>query len=469
MAMNIGLYCAYRSEGLGVGAGLIPAPSAGCFLTSEIQYRPECTTHMEFAWTRRTLVLILLFIGSVQLYAQVKPLSLSEYLNAALKNHPLLSSAEQARTSALYGSQAVQQGYYPQFGVASHFLAAPGYDEAVTNGGEIGAQITASYLLYDGGARSYEIQKAGIGVDAGSLNQDRTKADVIFSVSSAFVTAVKEKRELEVVEQDFDQVRDYLQLVTQLHAAGQGDEIDVLKTTVELNNVMIDVDARKTAYRNSLLSLAQTAGLPMVDVTDVDTVFQLPAYDTTFSASRNIDLASQGLQVKQAELDAQIVGARLRPNISIGADAGALTSLPNIRPGLPNVFGASLGLSVTLPLLTFGSIENSYRAAEANAKSLSLQGDYARSALELDFITTRNSVERAKSGIAALEHNLGAATQNLLLSKARYAGGSGLSLEVLDAIRMVNQIRLAIEEARYLRETGTIKLSRLNYSGVHQE
>ncbi len=424
---------------------------------------------MEFARTRRTLVVILLFIGSVQLSAQVKPLSLSEYLNAALKSHPLLSSAEQARASALYGSQAVQQAYYPQIGVASHFLAAPGYDEAVTNGGELGAQITASYLLYDGGARSYEIQKAGIGVDAGSLNQDRTKADVIFSVSAAFAAAVKEKRELEVVEQDFDQVRDYLQLVTQLHAAGQGDEIDVLKTTVELNNVMIDVDARKTAYRNALLSLAQTAGLPMVDVTDVDTVLQLPAYDTTFSASRNIDLASQSLQLKQAELDAQIVGARLRPTISIGADAGALTSLPNIRPGLPNVFGASLGLSVSLPLLTFGSIENSYRAAEATAKSLSLQGDYARSTLELDFVTTRNSVKRAKSGIAALEHNLVAATQNLLLSKARYAGGSGLSLEVLDAIRMVNQIRLAIEEARYQQETGIIKLSRLNYSGVHQE
>ncbi len=424
---------------------------------------------MEFARTRRTLVVILLFIGSVQLSAQVKPLSLSEYLDAALKSHPLLSSAEQARASALYGSQAVQQAYYPQIGVASHFLAAPGYDEAVTNGGELGAQITASYLIYDGGARSYEIQKAGIGVDAGSLNQDRTKADVIFSVSAAFAAAVKEKRELEVVEQDFDQVRDYLQLVTQLHAAGQGDEIDVLKTTVELNNVMIDVDARKTAYRNALLSLAQTAGLPMVDVTDVDTVLQLPAYDTTFSASRNIDLASQSLQLKQAELDAQIVGAKLRPTISIGADAGALTSLPNIRPGLPNVFGASLGLSVSLPLLTFGSIENSYRAAEATAKSLSLQGDYARSTLELDFVTTRNSVERAKSGIAALEHNLVAATQNLLLSKARYAGGSGLSLEVLDAIRMVNQIRLAIEEARYQRETGIIKLSRLNYSGVHQE
>ncbi|MGA9118502.1 MAG: TolC family protein, partial [Bacteroidota bacterium] len=417
----------------------------------------------------RALPLILILFGSVQINAQGKPFSFSDYMNAALKNHPLLSSAEQAKASALYGSEAVQQGYAPQIGVASHFIAAPGYDEAVTNGGEFGAQITASYLLYDGGARSYEIQRAGVGVDQGTLNQDRTRADIILSVSTAFAAAAKEKRELEVVEQDYEQLRDYLQLVKQLHASGQGDEADVLKTTVELNNVLIDVDARKTTCKNSLMSLAQAAGLPTADVTDVDTSLQLPSYDTTFSGTQNIDLTSQSLVLKQAELDAQIAGAKLRPNISVGADAGALTSLPNLQPGLANVFGASLGLSVTVPLFTFGSLENTYHAAEANARSIALQNDYARSSLEHDFNTTRNNVERAKSEIAALQGNLLVAEQNLLLSKARYAGGSGLSLEVLDAIRMVNQIKLAFEEARFQMETGIFRLSRLNYSGAHQE
>ncbi|MGA9119515.1 MAG: TolC family protein [Bacteroidota bacterium] len=424
---------------------------------------------MDFTRNRRTLLLIVIVLGSVQIYAQVKPFSLSGYLNAALQHHPLLSSAEQVKASALYGSEAVRQGYYPQIGVASHVVAAPGYDEAVTNGGEIGAQITASYQLYDGGARSYEIQKAGIGVDQGSLNQDRTRADIIYSVSAAFAAAVKEKRELEVVEQDYRQLGEYLQLVTQLHAAGQGDETDVLKTTVELNNVTIDMEARKTTYANSLMALAQVAGLSTVEVTDVDTAVQLLSYDTTFAGSRNIDLTTQGLALRQAELDAQIAGAKLRPNISIGADAGALTSLPNLQPGLPHVFGASLGLSLTLPLFTFGSIENMYHAAEATARSISLQNDFARSALEHDFSATRNNVERAGSEIDALQKNLQVAEQSLLLSKARYAGGSGLSLEVLDALRMVNQIRLAIEEARYQLATSAFKLSRLNYTGVHQE
>jgi outer membrane protein len=424
---------------------------------------------MKAAHTLRTLSLILMLVGSEQIHAQGKPLSLSDYLNAALKSHPLLGSAEQARASALYGSEAVRKGYYPQIGIASHFIAAPGYDQAVTNGGEFGAQITASYLLYDGGARSFEIQKAGIGVDQGTLYQTRTKADITFSVSAAFAAAVKEKRELDVVEQDYGQLNEYLQLVKQLHASGQGDETDVLKTTVEMNNVKIDVDARKITYKNSLILLAQVAGLPTVDVKDVDTALQPLSFDTTFSATQNIDLTSQGLVLKQAELDAQIAGAKLRPNISVGADAGALTSLPNLQQGFSNVFGASVGLSLTVPFFTFGSVENNYNAARASAKSISLQNDYVRSSLEHDFDATKNNIEKATSEITALQNNLLVAEQNLLLSKARYAGGSGLSLEVLDAIRMANQIRLAIEEARFEMATSIFKLTRLNYSGVHQE
>jgi outer membrane protein TolC len=424
---------------------------------------------MKYRQIRAGLILLHIFLQGTLVHAQMKPFSLADYLSVALQKHPLLGSAEQARASAVYSSESVRKGYYPQIGISSHFIVAPGYDQAVTNGGEFGAQITASYLLYDGGARSYEIQKGGISVQQGALNQTRTKADIIYSVSTAFVAAVKEKRELDVVQQDYLQLKDYLQLVRQLHASGQGSETDVLKTTVNLNNALIDIDARRSAYQNSLIALAQAAGLPSFDVTDVDSSLISIPFDSTFIAAQNIDLASQDLILKQAELEAQIAGAKLQPNISLGADAGALTSLPNLQQGVSNVFGASMGLSISLPFFTFGSITDTYNAAEASARSISLQNDFARASLEHDFHAARNSAERAHAEIDALQKNLVVAEQNLLLSKARYAGGSGLSLEVLDAIQMVNQIKLAIEEARSRMAVSIFKLNRLNYSGATQE
>ena len=409
------------------------------------------------------------FLPTTQGHAQVKPYSLSDYLKVALRSNPLLGSAAQAKASAKYGSEAIRKSYFPQIGIGSHLIVAPGYDPAITNGGEFGAQISGSYTIYDGGARSYEIQKGGVAVQQGSFNQARVKADVIYSVSTAFVAAVKEKRELDVVEEGRKLLEDYLRLVKQLHAAGQGSETDVLKTTVDLNNESIDMNARRVSYANSLLSLAQAAGLPSTDVDNVDTSLVSISYDTTFHAEQSVDLQSQALILKQANLEAQIADSKLRPTISVGADAGALTSLPNIAPGLPNVFGASVGISVSVPVFTLGSLEDSYKASKANAESISLQNVYARSSLDRDFDATKNDIARAGSEIEALQDNLVVAEQNYLLSKARYAGGSGLSIEVLSAIQMVNQIRLAIEETRSQMELSILKLNRLNYSGANQE
>lgn len=408
--------------------------------------------------------LMIVLIGGLN--AQTRPVSLSDYLQAALKHNQLIGSAAEIKASAQYNSEAVRKGFYPQIGVGSHLIVAPGYDQAITNGGEFGAQVTGSYTIYDGGSRGYEISKGNVGVEQGTLNQSLVRADIIYSVSTAYVSAVKEERELGVAEQNYDLLKEYLRLVNQLHASGQGSETDVLKTTVDLNNAAIDISARKVAIENSLQALAQATGLPPSEVTEIDTSLISIVYDTTFNVSSNIDLRSRELVFQQAILDAQLAEAKLRPSLSLVGDAGALTSLPNIRPGLPDVFGASVGIAVSVPVFTFSSLQDSYLAAEANAKSIEMQNNYTRTSLERDFEMTRNDIARAQSLIQNLRENLVVAEQNYLLSKARYAGGSGLSFEVLDAIQSVNQIKLAIEEAKAQMEMSILKLNRLNYSEV---
>ncbi len=414
------------------------------------------------------LFVLISFCGSTA-FGQANPVSLSDYVNAALKNNPMVGSAAQTKRSAEFTSEGIRKGYYPQIGIASHLIVPPGYDPAITNGGEFGAQITGSYMLYDGGAKSLEESKGNVGVEQGSLGEKLTRADIVYSVSNAYVAAVKQKRELRIVEREYSLLADYLQLIKQLHAAGQGSETDLLKTTVDLNNALIDINSRKVAYRNALLSLAQVAGLPSSEVTSVDSVMPAIEFDTTFNLSQNVDLESQRLVLKQAQLDAQLAGSKLRPTVSLAADAGALTSLPTIEQGLANVFGASVGISVSVPVFTFGSLHDNYSAAQASANSIALQNKYSESVLEREFEATVNEIAQADSEIAALQRNLVIAQENMVLSKAQYAGGSGLSLDVLNAIQMVNQIRLSIEDTKASREMSILKLNRLNYSGANLE
>ncbi len=422
---------------------------------------------MKFKRIIAELVTVIFVFVASRAQAQVKLISLSDYLTAALKENPLVGSAAQQAASAGYSSEAIRKGYYPQIGVGSHLIVPPGYDPAITNGGEVGAQVIGSYTIYDGGARSLEIRKGGTQVEQGAVNQSQVRADIIYSVSSAYVAAVREKRELNVAEQEFRSLSDYLRLVNQLHASGLGSETDVLKTTVDLNNAGIDINSRKVSYTNALIVLAQASGLPTSEVSNVDTVMPSISFDTKFNAARNVDLASQELVLEQAKLDARIAAARLRPTVSVNADAGALASLPTIENGLANVIGAEVGISVSVPVFTFGSLQDSYHAAEASAKSIALQNEYSRSVLERQFDYTRNDIAKADSQITALKENLVVAEHNMLLSKAQYAGGTGLSLEVLNAIQMVNQIKMALEEARAARTMSVLKLNRINFSGAY--
>jgi len=129
--------------------------------------------------------------------------------------------------------------------------------------------------------------------------------------------------------------------------------------------------------------------------------------------------------------------------------------------------GAEVGISLSVPIFTFGSLRDSYNAAEAAAKSVALQNEYSRTTLEREFQSTSNNIAQADSQITALEKNLVVADRNMLLSKAEYAGGTGSSLDVLNAIQMVNQIRLALEESRASRAMSILRLNRINYSGAY--
>lgn len=422
---------------------------------------------MRRSYTLAGLLLTLTVLAGPSAAGRTKLTSLSDYVSAALRNNPLIGSAARAREAAVYKSEAIRKSRYPQIGVGSSLLFAPGYDPLVTNGGEFAAQISGSYTIYDGGAKRLEASKGRVGVEEGTIGENRIRADVVYGVSNAYVEAVKQKRELKITEEEYTLLSDYLRLIKQLHAAGQGSETDLLKTMVDLNNTSIEINSRRVSYRNSLIALAQAAGLPSSEVTNVDSVMPLIPYDTTFDASGNIDIAAQALVLKQALLDAQIAGAKFRPIVSVNADAGALASLPTLERGPANVFGASVGLSVSMPVFTFGSMRDNYDAAAANARSIELRDRYSVFARERDFEATRNDIVKSDSEVAALRRNLVIAKRNMILSKAQYAGGIGLSLDVLNAIQMVNQIRLSIENARASRAMSIVKLRRLNYSGAY--
>jgi len=400
--------------------------------------------------------------------AQTKFFMLDDYLNAALKLNPLIVASQLEKKSAVYGSEAVRQGYLPQIGINSQLLVAPsgGYDPTVTNGGQFGAQLEANYTLYNGGLKNLQIQKGDLGILQGTANMKKIQADLLYGTAVAFAMAVKTRRELNVLEQGVGLLKDYLTLVKELHASGQAGESDVLNTSVQLKNAMIEADAMKSSYQNALLDLSQASGVPINDITDVDTSLTIVSVDTSFHDTSNVDLAAAELEKQGADFDAEMARAQKNPSVSLEADAGALTSLPNIRPGLYNVFGAEAGITFTLPIITYEYYSDQYMMAHLKAESMSEQNIFLRKSLIAQFAQARNNYVQAETELESLESNLVTAQQNYILTKAKYAGGGGASLEVLNAIQLINQIEMSMEETRSTILVSEFKMQRLNYSGA---
>ncbi|HUI30441.1 MAG TPA: TolC family protein [Candidatus Acidoferrales bacterium] len=401
-------------------------------------------------------------------FAQTKFFTLDDYLGAALKMSPLIASSKLERNSAVYAREGVSRGFLPQIGINSQFILAPsaGYDPAVTNGGQLGAQLGASYVLYNGGLKNLQIQKGDLGIIQGTANLKKTQADVLYSTAVAFAGAVKEKRELDVLGQNVDLLKDYLTLVRELHASGQGSESDVLNTSVEFENAKIEADAMAGSYRNALLDLSQSSGVPSDEAADVDTTLTVVRVDTVFHDTNNVDLAAALLEKQGADFDAEMVVSQARPSVSLEADAGALTSLPNLQRGLANVLGAEVGISFTLPIITYGYYDDQYASAHLKAGSISAQNEFLRSSLTAQFAQARNNYRQANKELELLESNLSTAEKNFALAKAKYAGGGGSSLEVLNAIQLINQIEMSMEETRNTIVLSAFKMQRLNYSGT---
>jgi len=409
---------------------------------------------------------ILIFYISAKPQGDKYPFTLSDFLQSALKHNQMVLSATNQQSSAAFSSLSVRESYLPQLNIGSHLIIAPskGYDPAITNGGEFGAQIGGSYLVYDGGSKQLSIRKAEVGVEQSKALLTTTVSDVFYVVSTAFVEAEKQERELVVLQNNYNMLDEYLKLVKALHVSGQASESDILKTMVRVNNARISLETQMASLKNALVNLAVYSGLPTDRVKEVDTSFTIEPTDTVFLPDRNPEIQAGNLQLYSASLQVALAKAQMKPTISIGADAGALSSLPNLQQGLTNVFGASAGIYVSMPIITLGAIEDRVKSEEAITRSIEAQNQFLVKNLAKEFEIARRGYFRSIDKLKALRQNLDVALENLSLSKARFAGGSGSSLEVLDAIQLVNDVQMSIEETRADLQLSLIAMKRLNNS-----
>ena len=393
-------------------------------------------------------------------------LDLATCLSRAREKNLLLRISAAGIRSAELSQSEFRSSVLPQFKFRTEGTYAPsnssfGYDPIASNEGETSVQLVVEHTLYDGGVRGIRSDQLSLGLEQSGLLHRATVRDLTLSVQQAFIDVLLGEQEVEVEKQSVDQLRDYYEIVQRLSKGGAANETDILKTQVQLAGAE---SARRAAIGETAaakLTLAELFGSTpdtsfVVDGSLTNLVgaeFDTSSRDEPFDASLNLDSRIAAMSVQRSILDVQIAERERYPNVSLFGDAGVLTSVQNLqfpRNERSPYVGYMVGVSLDLPLYTWGAIDARIQEKELAADTVRMQSTLLQRSIQTEIQKTRIRLEASRDHLRTVRSSKSAAEDNYLLTRAKYVGGGTLALEVLNAQQIVADTRRS--EIRTLAE-----------------
>lgn len=362
------------------------------------------------------------------------PLDLPEVVNLTLCNNP-----QTREVWAISRAQAAQvgvskSGYLP--GVSLNASAnrtrtgsAPGVDQR-----NVG--VTLSYLLYDFGSRSANLENARQLLAAASATQDSTVQTLFLAAVQSFYQVQATLAALDAALESERAAKESFAAAEARYNAGSATPADKLQaqtaySQATLNRITADGNLKNAqgtlanmlgldANRNVPLATANTTAIPKEFEGDINALIEE-------ARQRRPDLHAAAAQVKAAQASADAARAADRPTISLTASADR-----NTLAGI-DTHGSSVGINLNVPIFSGFAPTYRVRAAEAQTDARSAQLEQLRLQVALDVWTAYQHLTTATQSLRTTADLLNSAEQSERVALGRYKAGVGSMLDVLNA------------------------------------
>jgi outer membrane protein len=398
-----------------------------------------------------TLLLLLVFPTAVP--AQ-QSLTLEQCLHLARDRSITLRREEITYRATQLSRTEVRSTAFPQVKLSAGASYAPwtrlrGYDPAVTEGGQLAGQIVVQESLFDAGVRGLKTDQLDLELDRLTSQMRAAERDLVFTVTTFFIEVLRAEREVTIQSVSMQQLDDYLGLLGQMVRGGGASQTDVLRTRVQRDNAQLGLTRAAQEAALVKLELAEAIGTPGDTAFTLSGSLDLPA-DTVGAAlgdttAGNIEVKMAQLDLEKSLVDVELSRREQWPTLFLTGDAGWLSSVNNLR--LPpadrfNALGYSVGVQMELPLFTWGGISSRIEQRQTAAEGQRLSIEQLSRTLRRDLLSVQIQMEHTLGTLRSLRTTLLVAEDNFLLTKSKFAGGSTLSLEVLNAQQLLADSRL---------------------------
>lgn len=382
-------------------------------------------------------------------------LTLVQLTDLALRRNPKTQLAWAAIRSSEAGVELARAGYWPTIGAAvsaqrNRALNFSGLPSSTLT--RYGVSVSLSYLLWDFGTRSGQLDQAKFELAAAQLSQHQTMQDVILQVEQAYYQVLGLQAVVEANRQSLKDAETNLVAARDRKSSGVATLGDVYKA--------------EAAYAGAQLALQQTEGqlagargqLAVAIGDSPNTPFTLAAWEqepTPMLPSRSVD----DLIADARDARPELLAAKAREQsaaANIGATRGrGLPSLNfNANTGHTKVVDVgdssqySLLLNLNVPLFAGFGDRAAVRQAEARLETARATSDDLRSQVELQVWQAYQNLSSARATLVSSAAQLKSAQLASDVSTARYRSGLDTLLDVLSAQTTLANARVQEVQAR---------------------
>jgi outer membrane protein len=410
---------------------------------------------------QKSSLLAVALIASTARYAtaqHARRLTLAEAEDAAVRNHPRLSSASFSADAARSVIAEARSSLFPTItsnftGVAAEHSSTLAVGAVQTSSlySRVAAGVGISQLITDFGRTLSLVDSARLRAAASDKNVAATRAGIHLNVDQAYYQALGAKSVLRVAQAVVENRRLTLRQVQALAQSSLKSTLDVSFAEVAVSDAELalvraenDVQAA-TAHLSSAMGSQRSESFELVDEPLPSALSSDPEPYVSDALHQRPDLAALQLARDAAGRFADAEGALNRPTISAVGVAGAL---PETDPRLKQTYSAA-GINVSVPILN-GHLFSA-RHTEAELRAQAVGKDVADLTIQIsDQVRTAwleaNTAFRRLDVTARL---VAEAEQALRLARTRYAIGLGSIVELNQAQLSELAARIAAASAKY--------------------
>jgi len=440
----------------------------------------------------KNTILITLLTFTLSVSAQeVAQLSLKEAITFALENKSEAKKAKLDIENSEYKIQEVRSRALPQISANGSLNYNPILQTTVIDGENFGAPgttiqaafgqkwnsvagISVSQALFDQSVFT-GLKAARTTREFYQINADLTEEQVIERVANAYYQVYVQQQKLEVVENNLKNANKVKDIIKGQYDNGLARKIDLDRISVRVNNI----NSIKQQLINAI-SLQENAlkfymGMPVQNkIVIPKTAFEVTPQDLNKTA--DVTNRTEYILLKKQEqllnYQKKAYQASYYPTLSLSGSynyIGQGPEMPLFAKPIDGVYWsdfASIGLSLRVPIFTGFGTKARVKQANTTIKSLQVDIDNTKLALDMAFENSKKQIENSLITIENQKDNVKLAQEVFANTNNNYTQGLASLTDLLDAenalVEAQNNYTTAIleyklAEIQFIKSKGELK------------